>query len=214
MRPKLLDYGIEILNPIERTNIETIRRVELSRGSSYVKPLDPNRKRLYGDYLEVVRELRNEYGTCTHEDAKRQTGLTGVCLVQLIDMEKDGWEELLVVYHDEAKASGDYDFGGESYTLEVWSHESGEPELIHEGELKETQYKSAYLTVLDAGRSYKLNHTEAGSGSYPYYYYQLSQTHDPAMGERYMSSMSTLAFYQNEVQSLTAETLLTLEQGL
>ena len=209
--PKLKTFGTEILNPIERTNADTIRGMELSRNSPYVNPLDDNRRAMYRSYRSIVRDRQDEYGACGLVPCAKSDSLAGTCLVQLVDMDKDGWEELLIVYHDADGVAEERRFAGQTYTVELWSCEDGEPELVYKDHPSETNSGSAYLIITDTGTRYELSSAGYDLHNMPFYYYRLSSSPGgPAAGDGYWLSYAHISLSVYDAKTITEETIRTL----
>ena len=49
------------------------------------------------EYAKIVREMESKYGKGAFQKGSRE--LTGVCYLALVDMDKNGTDEMIVVYH-------------------------------------------------------------------------------------------------------------------
>lgn len=209
IEPKLDKYGTEILNLVESTNAATIRRIELERGSEHVNPLDPKRAEMYEAYRAKAEEYQERYGAAESVNRDTHDGLTGLCLAQLIDFDSDGWEELLLAIHDgDSAPEGDF-FNPDSYWVEVWSHQNGVLEQAERADTYSTQATSSYFLLCRTEDGYEFGSSKSQDGGLVYYY-TLSRSNNPAMGDRYWSNESDVSFGFDQMQTITAETLATL----
>ena len=86
---------------------------------------DPAAER-YAAYRGKVEELQSIYGEGYVEEASAIQA-KGLFLVELIDFDGDGDEELLLGYHDQSRDKNDGSFAdADAYWIEVWSFENGE----------------------------------------------------------------------------------------
>lgn len=210
IEPKLDEYDSGILNLVESMNAATLRRIEQQRGSKHVNPLDSNRAAMYEAYRTKVEEYQKRYGAIELAfDRDVHDGLMGLCLVQLVDLEGDGWEELLLAYHDGDNApKGDF-FNPGSYKVEVWSYQDGALERAKQMDADYTQAKSSYFMLCRVGDGYEFGSAKSYDGGLVYYY-ELSYSLNPAAGDRYWYNESDVSFGFEQMQTITAETLATL----
>ena len=82
-------------------------------------------------YADVVRQYEQEYGTLDFQEGGIETYYTGVFLVDLVDLDADGLEELIVGYT--APPLVNWSEYPELPTLDVWRLEEGTPVLAMEG---------------------------------------------------------------------------------
>lgn len=90
------------------------------------------RQSAYSLFLAYVRELQAQYGEAEMVDwTDGLSALTGTAVVQLVDFEDDGMEELVVAYCDGGLSDAS---SGPAYQIEVWRYEGGSIECVYEGE--------------------------------------------------------------------------------
>ncbi|HIS52408.1 MAG TPA: tetratricopeptide repeat protein [Candidatus Onthomonas avicola] len=82
-------------------------------------------------YADVVQQYEQEYGTLDFQEGGFETYYTGVFLVDLVDLDADGLEELIVGYT--APPLVNWSEYPELPTLDVWRLEEGTPVLAMEG---------------------------------------------------------------------------------
>lgn len=90
------------------------------------------RQSAYSLFLAYVRGLQAQYGEAEMVDwTDGLSALTGTAVVQLVDFEDDGVEELVVAYCDGDLSDAS---SGPAYQIEVWRYEGGSIECVYEGE--------------------------------------------------------------------------------
>lgn len=89
---------------------------------------------VYSVYLEKVQEYQARYGE--HQvkhlriEGEEMDAVTGLGLVDIIDFDADGTDELVLGYSDESKL-GSFDTLFDAFTLEVWGYESGNAKRLY-----------------------------------------------------------------------------------
>lgn len=121
----------------------------------------------YTKYKALVLEYEEKYGRVdTYCPDEWRIYLTGLCFAKLVDFNKDGLEELLLVYATGNLQSG---FLLYNYTYEVWEYRYDNINLIDTGELFGTNGGIRTVWLADyEGQIYLLT---GGSDSFSYNYY-------------------------------------------
>lgn len=94
---------------------------------------------VYDAYYKKVQEYQGTYGEhgvrSDSDEYGEFDGVTGLGLVELIDFDHDGTEELVLGYGDESKMQSDSIHGNFSaYFLEVWGYDNGQVKRLYQGE--------------------------------------------------------------------------------
>lgn len=106
----------------------------------------------YAAYLKKVEEYQSKFGEGMIEAANNGNvrQMKGLCLVDLIDFDNDGDEELLLGYYDESQANyyaSDNFADAQAYRAEIWGYENGTIGKLYESDFHWTNGGFAYLPV-------------------------------------------------------------------
>lgn len=117
----------------------TDRGNEDTAQESAVEDTGNNPVNIYEQYKKLIGEYENRYGVIQETDrGDGQYILSGLCFMKLVDFDKNGSDELLLVYQDEMQNA----FSGR-YTFEVWGEEKASG--------------SSSINMLDSGELYLTN---------------------------------------------------------
>ena len=120
----------------------------------------------YAAYLGLLEEYEATYGAGaeTRVSEDYPSYLTGLCFATLLDMDKDGTEELVLAYYS---GTDDVENFGVFYTVEAWAWEDGELVCFSSGEGLGFDGASRYAGIASVdGTGYVVNGGGDDNGEY------------------------------------------------
>lgn len=128
---------------------------------------EPSSRPEYEKYRQLILEYESKYGNAkVYQQGEWQAYLEGLCFAKTVDFNRDGTEELLVVYGLDNWQDGYYSC---TYTFEIWQYNEGDLTLVDTGELYGTDagVQTVHLASYN-GQTYLLT---GGADSFSYNYY-------------------------------------------
>lgn len=157
-----IEKALRILEVAETQHAEGSEETKIE-----LKALTTRLKGAYEAYADKIMEYEAIYGPVRIARLNDWlTYLKGLCFMKLIDFDKNGQEELLLVYKKEYTEENSVFYG---YSFEIWGYENEEIVMLDSGELFGTDggVTHIYLTEVD-GYTYVVS---GGTDGFGYYYY-------------------------------------------